>query len=84
MMVFWQNLADEVAYYIGIEYPPALFLAVALVFVLIMLFHFAIEISILKENNKILIQEISIYKHILIDIKDYLHKKSKIENQNDQ
>ncbi|NIR49899.1 DUF2304 domain-containing protein [candidate division KSB1 bacterium] len=61
----WQNLADQVALLLGIDYPPALFLSIAIFFSLGILMHFSIELSKLKEQNKSLTQELAIYKNII-------------------
>ena len=58
----WQDIADSVALFLGIEYPPALFLSVAVFFSLAILMHFSIELSHLKDQNKSLTQELAIYK----------------------
>ena len=58
----WQDIADNVALFLGIEYPPALFLSVAVFFSLAILMHFSIELSHLKDQNKSLTQELAIYK----------------------
>ncbi len=58
----WTRLADSVALFIGIEYPPALFLSIAILFSLVILMHFSIELSKLKDQNKNLTQELAIYK----------------------
>jgi hypothetical protein len=65
VMSFWQGLADKIAFLVGIEYPPSLFFAVAIFFALLMLFYYSVEISKLKEQNKILNQELSISRHLI-------------------
>lgn len=66
----WQNLADQIAYFVGIDYPPALFLSIAIFFSLAILMHFSMELSKLKEQNKSLTQELAIYKNLLKKIED--------------
>ncbi len=66
----WHNLADAVALFLGIEYPPALFLSVAIFFSLAILLHFSIELSKLKDQNKTLTQEFAIYKSLMDRIQD--------------
>jgi len=61
----WNNLADAVARFLGIDYPPALFLSVAIFFSLAILLHFSIELSKLKDQNKNLTQELAIYKSVV-------------------
>ncbi|MCZ6819287.1 MAG: DUF2304 domain-containing protein [Calditrichaeota bacterium] len=61
----WHDLADGVAHFLGVEYPPALFLSIAIFFSLAILMHFSIELSKLKDQNKNLTQELAIYKNII-------------------
>ena len=58
----WQNLGDQIAYFIGIDYPPALFFLIAILFLILIILHLSIELSKLKNQNKTLIQEISLIK----------------------
>ncbi len=74
----WQNLADQLALWLGVEYPPALFLSVAIFFSLTILMHFSIELSKLKVQNKNLTQELAIYKNLL----DQLEKRITKSNEN--
>lgn len=64
-MTLWQRLADQIAHLVGIDYPPSLYFTIAIIFALVMLFYYSVEISKLKEQNKTLNQEFSIIKHIL-------------------
>lgn len=59
----WQNAADRVARFIGIDYPPALFFLAAVFFLILILLHFSIEMTKLKDQNKTLNQELSLLKH---------------------
>ena len=59
----WNRLADGVALFLGVEYPPALFLSVAIFFALAILLHFSIEMSRLKDQNKNLTQELALLKN---------------------
>ena len=58
----WQNLGDQIAYFIGIDYPPALFFLIAIFFLILILLHFSIELTKLKDQNKALVQEVSLLK----------------------
>lgn len=66
----WQDLADQVALVLGIDYPPALFLSIAIFFSLVILMHFSIELSKLKEQNKTLTQEIAIHKNTITKLQE--------------
>lgn len=72
----WQNLADQIAFFLGIEYPPALFLSIAIFFSLVILMHFSMELSKLKEQNKSLTQELAIYKNLLKKIEKQTQDES--------
>ncbi|MFQ5640274.1 MAG: DUF2304 domain-containing protein [bacterium] len=73
----WQNLADQIAFLLGIEYPPALFLSIAIFFFLVILMHFSIELSRLKDQNKTLTQELAIYKNQI----NKLQKSSEVTDE---
>ncbi len=60
-----KDLLDSVAGALGVTYPPSLLFLVAFTFVLLILLHFSIVISILHEKNKIITQEMVILKYIL-------------------
>jgi len=64
----WHQFADRVALLMGIDYPPALFLAISVFFFLIILMHFSIELSKLKDQNKNLSQELAIYKGLIDEL----------------
>ena len=77
VMSFWQGLADNIAFLVGIEYPPSLFFAIAIFFALLMLFYYSVEISKLKEQNKILNQELSISRHLIEKLEEGKKQDSK-------
>lgn len=90
IMSIWQGLGDRIAFSIGIDYPPALFFLVAIVFVLLILLHFSLEMTRLKDQLKTLVQELSLLKQAIKDktiISGKNHSKSsdqRVENkQND-
>lgn len=58
----WQKTADRFAHFIGIDYPPALFFLIAFFFMILILLHFSIEMTKLKDQNKTLVQELSLLK----------------------
>lgn len=71
----WQNLANKVAWFLGISYPPALFLSVAIFFSLVILMHFSISLSKLKNQNKNLTQELAIYKDLVKKLEKKIEAK---------
>lgn len=75
----WQDLADSIAFFVGIEYPPALFLSIAIFFFLVILMHFSMELSKLKDQNKTLTQELAISNNLIRDLQKrttYLYEDS--------
>ncbi len=62
LMSIWQDLGDRIAHFMGIDYPPALFFLVAIVFVLLILLHFSLEMTKLKDQFKTVVQELSLLK----------------------
>ena len=63
LITLFQGLADRIAYTIGINYPPALYFLIALIFLIINMIYFSIEISRLSDQNKELIQELALLKY---------------------
>ncbi len=75
----WQDLADSIAFFVGIEYPPALFLSIAIFFFLVILMHFSMELSKLKDQNKTLTQELALSNNLIKDLQKrttYLYEDS--------
>lgn len=58
-----RSILDTVALKLGVSYPPSLLFLVAFLFILLILLHFSVVISILHEKNKILAQEITMLRH---------------------
>jgi hypothetical protein len=57
-----KEILDYVAGMFGVAYPPSLLFLVAFLFVLLILLHFSVVISIFHEKNKVLSQEIVLLK----------------------
>ncbi|MBI1912048.1 MAG: DUF2304 domain-containing protein [Deltaproteobacteria bacterium] len=78
-----KEILDYIAKFLGVAYPPSLLFLVAFIFVLLIILHFSVVISILHERNKVLAQEITLIKSALkesgIDIKGR-DKKEKQDN----
>ncbi|VAV82758.1 hypothetical protein MNBD_DELTA01-1755 [hydrothermal vent metagenome] len=78
LFAVWRDLLDRVAMLVGVKYPPSLLFLMAFVFVLLILLHFSVVISVLTERNKKLAQEVAIIKDELLEIeKKLLDNKSK-------
>jgi hypothetical protein len=61
----WKGLLDKVAEIVGVAYPPSLLFLVAFAFVLLILLHYSVVISILHEKSKTLAQELALLKAAL-------------------
>lgn len=58
-----ERLLDKIAALLGVGYPPTLLFMVAFVFIILIILHFSVAISILHEKNKILAQEMALLKN---------------------
>jgi hypothetical protein len=67
VLSLWKDLLDRVAAFAGIAYGPSLLFLVAFAFVLLILLHYSVVISILTERTKTLAQEIALLKAALKD-----------------
>jgi hypothetical protein len=59
---FWKSLLDKLAGFVGVAYAPSLLFFVAFIFVLLILLHFSVVISIFHDKNKALTQELAMLK----------------------
>jgi len=60
-----KNLLDKIAGYLGVSYPPSLLFLVAFLFIMLIILHFSVVISIFHDKNKVLTQEITLLKNAL-------------------
>jgi hypothetical protein len=58
-----QDWLNRIAAAAGIAYPPSLLFLVGMFFIVLILIHFSIAISKLKQMNKQMAQEIALMKH---------------------
>jgi hypothetical protein len=58
----WGGLLNEIADLAGVRYGPSVLFAVALGFVFVLLLHFAVVISRLADQNKVLAQQLALLK----------------------
>ncbi|MEE9614848.1 MAG: DUF2304 domain-containing protein [Thermodesulfobacteriota bacterium] len=65
VLSLWKGLLDRTAEILGVAYPPSLLFLVAFIFVLLILLHFSVVISIMHERHKVLAQEIALLKSLL-------------------
>ncbi len=57
-----QSWLNRIAAAVGIAYPPSLLFLVGMLFIVLILIHFSITISKLKQKNKQIAQEIALMK----------------------
>ncbi|MFQ5465915.1 MAG: DUF2304 domain-containing protein [Thermodesulfobacteriota bacterium] len=69
-----RQLLDYIAGLLGVAYPPSLLFLVAFLFVLLILLHFSVVISIFHEKNKALTQELTLLRHDLRETRSRLDK----------
>src|SRR3990172_860623 len=62
ILSLWKGLLDSIAAIIGIFYPPSLLFLIAFIFLLLIVLHFSIVISIMRDKNKSLAQEMGLLK----------------------
>lgn len=60
-----KGLLDSLAAFLGIAYPPSLLFLVAFLFVMLIILHFSVVISILHEKNKNIAQELALLRNAL-------------------
>lgn len=60
----WKSLLDKVASIMGVGYPPSLLFLVAFLFIMLILLHYSVVISIMHEKNKHLAQEVTLLKEL--------------------
>lgn len=56
---------DHIAFFLGVEYPPALFLGLGIVGLLLILFQLSLNISRFSDHIRVLTQEIAILRQRL-------------------
>ena len=59
----WPALLDLIADSLGVSYQPALFLMLAVAFLLIIVVHFSFELSRLESRVRTLAEEIALLRH---------------------
>lgn len=64
-----KSLLDTIAGYLGVAYAPSLLFLVAFLFVLLIMLHFSVVISILHDKNKSIAQELTLLKRAFKDAK---------------
>jgi hypothetical protein len=73
----WKSLLDRLALFVGVAYAPSLLFFIAFIFVLLILLHFSVVISIFHDKNKALTQELAMLRDIVEGLKDQEDGKKK-------
>jgi len=60
-----KHLLDTIAGWLGVSYAPSLLFLVAFLFIMLIILHFSVVISIFHDKNKVLTQEIALLKNTL-------------------
>jgi len=75
-----KHLLDTIAGWLGVSYAPSLLFLVAFLFVMLIILHFSVVISILQDKHKILTQEITLLKNTLEEAKLQTSSRNKEKN----
>lgn len=62
---FLIDILDQIAVFLGVEYPPTLFLGLAIIGLLLIIFQLSLNISRFSDQIKVLTQEIAILRQQL-------------------
>jgi len=62
VIALFRKLLDKFSYFVGIAYPPAALFLLLIMGLTVILIHFSVAISELKESNKRLAQELGLLK----------------------
>ena len=66
VLAAWPDLLTELSDLVGIEYPPAMFFALALSFLLLLCLHFSWEISRLEDRTRALAEEHALLQQLVL------------------
>ena len=58
-LAVFPGLIDNASYAVGVDYPPAAFLGVAVAFLLVVVVQFSWELSRLEERSRVLAEEVA-------------------------
>jgi len=59
---FLIDILDQIAFFLGVEYPPALFLGIGIIGLLLIIFQLSLNISRFSDQIRVLTQEIAILR----------------------
>ncbi len=67
---------DEIAFFLGVDYPPALFLGLGIVGLLLILFQVSLNISRFSDHIRVLTQEIAILRQRVETLEKHFDSES--------
>ncbi|MCP4164933.1 MAG: DUF2304 domain-containing protein [Chloroflexi bacterium] len=67
---------DEIAFFLGVDYPPALFLGLGIVGLLLILFQVSLNISRFSDHIRVLTQEIAILRQRIETLERHFDSES--------
>ncbi len=70
---------DRIAYFLGVDYPPALFLGLGIVGLLLLIFQLSLNISRFSDHIRVLTQEIAILRARIEELEN--NQRSTTNNQ---
>lgn len=73
LLSLWKGLLDKISTMVGIFYAPSFLFLIAFIFLLLIVLHFSIVISIMRDKNKRLAQEMGLLK---LELENMKTKKS--------
>lgn len=77
LLSLWKGLLDKLAALVGIFYSPSFLFLVAFIFLLLIVLHFSIVISIMRDRNKKIAQEVGL---IRLELDNMKNRKKKDKN----
>ncbi len=81
ILSIWPNIVIWLASIVGIAYPPSLLFLITSIFLILFLFRNSQQISVLKEKNKELIQDLALLEKRLRDLETSRSKEKKKHEQ---
>jgi len=72
---FLIDILDQIAVFLGVEYPPTLFLGLAIIGLLLIIFQLSLNISRFSDQIKVLTQEIAILRQQVETLQKRLENK---------
>ena len=76
----WTELLDRLALMVGVAYAPSLLFFIAFIFLLLIILHYSVVISILTDKGKTMAQEIALLKEALREVREELSKREGSSN----